>query len=30
VLVLENFLLFKEEQPPWIEKGDWREELQLD
>jgi carbamoyltransferase len=30
ILVLENFLLFKEEQPPWIEKGDWREELQLD
>jgi carbamoyltransferase len=30
VLVIENFILFKEEQPPWSEKGDWRNELELD
>jgi len=30
VLVVENFLLYKEEQPPWEEKGDWRSELELD
>ena len=30
VLVIENFILFKEEQPPWSEKGDWRSELDLD
>lgn len=30
VLVIENFILFKEEQPPWEEKGDWRSELELD
>jgi len=30
VLVIENCLLFKEEQPPWQEKGDWRSELELD
>jgi carbamoyltransferase len=30
VLVIENFILFKEEQPPWREKGDWRSELELD
>ncbi len=30
VLVIENFILFKEEQPPWKEKGDWRSELELD
>jgi carbamoyltransferase len=30
VLVIENFILFKEEQPPWSEKGDWRSELELD
>ena len=30
VLVIENFILFKEEQPPWVEKGDWRSELELD
>jgi carbamoyltransferase len=30
VLVVENFILFKEEQPPWREKGDWRSELELD
>ena len=30
VLVIENCMLFKEEQPPWEEKGDWRSELELD
>ena len=30
VLVIEDFILFKEEQPPWQEKGDWRSELELD
>ncbi len=30
VLVIENFILFKEKQPPWREKGDWRSELELD
>ena len=30
VLVIENFILFKEEQPPWVEKGEWRSELELD
>jgi carbamoyltransferase len=29
-LVIENFLLYKEEQPPWKEKGDWKNELELD
>jgi carbamoyltransferase len=30
VLVIENCILFKEEQPEWEEKGDWRSELELD
>ena len=30
VLVIEDYILFKEEQPPWEEKGDWRSELELD
>ena len=30
VLVVEDFILFKEEQPPWKEKGDWQSELELD
>ena len=30
VLVLEDCILFKEEQPPWEEKEDWRRELELD
>jgi carbamoyltransferase len=30
ILVIEDFLLFKEEQPPWKEEGDWRRELELD
>ena len=30
VLVLEDCMLFKEEQPAWKEKGDWRSELELD
>ena len=30
VLVIENCMLFKEKQPPWKEKGDWRSELELD
>ena len=30
VLVIEDFILFKEDQPPWEEKEDWRNELELD
>jgi len=30
VLVIENCILFKEEQPPWKEREDWRDELELD
>lgn len=30
LLVIENCILFKEEQPLWKEKGDWRSELELD
>ncbi len=30
VLVLENFILFKEEQPVFREKEDWREKYELD
>jgi carbamoyltransferase len=30
VLVIEDCILYKEEQPPWEEKGDWRSELELD
>ena len=30
VLVMENCILLKEEQPPWEEKEDWRSELELD
>jgi carbamoyltransferase len=30
VLVLEDYLLYKEEQPPWEEGSDWRDELVLD
>jgi len=30
VLVIENCILYKEDQPPWREKGDWRSELELD
>jgi carbamoyltransferase len=30
VLVMEDCILFKEEQPLWEEKGDWRSELELD
>jgi len=29
-LVLESYLLFKDEQPEWKEEGDWREEHKLD
>ena len=29
-LVLENCLLAKSNQPEWTEKGDWREEFELD
>jgi carbamoyltransferase len=29
-LVLENCLLAKNDQPEWTEKGDWREEFELD
>jgi len=30
VLVIEDFILFKEEQPPWKEGKEWRDELILD
>ncbi|MDL1959932.1 MAG: carbamoyltransferase [Deltaproteobacteria bacterium] len=30
VLVMEDCILFKKEQPFWEEKGDWRNELELD
>ncbi len=30
VLVLENFILYKEEQPEWIETEDWRTKFVLD
>jgi carbamoyltransferase len=30
VLVIENCILFKEEQPKWTEKSDWRKDLELD
>ncbi|MBW1967349.1 MAG: carbamoyltransferase [Deltaproteobacteria bacterium] len=30
VLVMEDCILFKKEQPSWEEKGDWRNELELD
>jgi carbamoyltransferase len=30
ILVMEDCILFKEEQPPWEEKEDWRSELELD
>lgn len=30
VLVIENCILYKKDQPPWREKGDWRSELELD
>lgn len=30
VLVLENFILYKEEQPPYTEKEDWRKIYELD
>lgn len=30
VLIIDNFILFKEKQPTWKEKGDWRNELELD
>ena len=30
VLVIEDFMLFKEEQPVWEERRDWRNELELD
>ena len=29
-LVVENYLLLKEEQPQWTEQGDWRHEFELD
>jgi carbamoyltransferase len=29
-LVLENFLLSKQDQPAWKEEGDWRDEYELD
>ena len=30
VLVIEDCILYKEEQPPWKEKEDWRDGLELD
>ena len=30
LLVMEDFILFKEEQPPWAEGKEWRDELILD
>jgi len=30
MLIIEDCMLFKEEQPSWQEKGDWRNELELD
>jgi carbamoyltransferase len=30
VLVMEDCMLFKEEQPPWEESEDWRDKLELD
>jgi carbamoyltransferase len=30
VLVMEDCILLKEEQPIWKEKGEWRDELELD
>jgi carbamoyltransferase len=30
VLVIEDFMLLKEEQPEWLEKESWRDELELD
>lgn len=30
VLVIDDFVLFKKEQPPWEEEGDWRRNLELD
>jgi carbamoyltransferase len=30
LLVLEDCILAKEKQPPFIEKGDWRDALELD
>jgi carbamoyltransferase len=30
VLVIEDSILFKEEQPPWLEREDWRDALELD
>jgi hypothetical protein len=29
-LVLENFILHKEEQPAFAERGDWRTQFKLD
>jgi len=29
-LVIENYVLLKEEQPQWTEQGDWRHEFELD
>lgn len=30
VLVIEDYILFKEQQPPWQEKEDWQNEFELD
>ena len=30
ILVIEDFILFKEEQPAWVESKEWRNELVLD
>jgi carbamoyltransferase len=30
ILVIEDFILYKREQPPWKEDKEWRNELILD
>jgi carbamoyltransferase len=30
MLVIDNFILYKEEQPNFEDKGDWQEEFELD
>jgi carbamoyltransferase len=29
-LVMEDVMLYKKDQPPWVEESDWRNELDLD
>lgn len=30
ILVLENCILYKDEQPEWVEKVDWKKQYELD